>query len=349
MKVTYRTIAKETGFSLATVYLAFNRSPKIPEDTRDRILSVAQNLGYQPSPSMRRLMMEIRKPPSARQHLEMGFVSNWSHPLSLGPDEPLKRVFSAAAQRAVELGYTWREYPSHESVNTLKKIQQEIRYKSVNGVLIFPPRHTDFTPALYDLNVPIILVGLSIPELPYPCVESDHYQCAETSCLKLLEAGCKRIGFIKDAFFSSALFARFEGAYLATLSNAGLPRLPALVAEGRNAKLIAEYVEVNRCDGILTVGNCNLASIRRFGATFCKSLRMACYGGRSSADDRCGVSGIDEQSEVLGRVAVEHLARAIETHENISGSNAYSITIPGRWISGKTIQPLTESDNYDSA
>lgn len=55
MKPTIYTIAEEAGVSIATVSRAFNHSPRISEETRQRVLRVADALGYRPSASARNL------------------------------------------------------------------------------------------------------------------------------------------------------------------------------------------------------------------------------------------------------------------------------------------------------
>lgn len=55
MKETIYTIAKEAGVSIATVSRALNNHPRVGRDTRERILKIAESLGYQPSASARGL------------------------------------------------------------------------------------------------------------------------------------------------------------------------------------------------------------------------------------------------------------------------------------------------------
>jgi DNA-binding LacI/PurR family transcriptional regulator len=143
-------------------------------------------------------MTEIRKKPTERRCLELGFINNWSHSLVQAPDEPLQKMFQRATRRAEELGYRWKEYWTHESSQLLNKMDIEMWQKSVDGILIFPPRHIGFIPHLQKSKVPVFLVGLHLPELNYPCVEADHYFNAELACMKLIAKKCKRIGVVLD-------------------------------------------------------------------------------------------------------------------------------------------------------
>lgn len=55
MKVTLKDIARECGVSLGTASLAINNRPGINEETRRRVISIAEKNGYQPSMNARTL------------------------------------------------------------------------------------------------------------------------------------------------------------------------------------------------------------------------------------------------------------------------------------------------------
>lgn len=329
--VTYRQISKETGFSIGTVYLAFKNSTRISQATRSVILKCAERLHYAPSPYQRQLMTEIRKKPTERRCLELGFINNWSHSLVQAPDEPLQKMFQRATRRAEELGYRWKEYWTHESSQLLNKMDIEMWQKSVDGILIFPPRHIGFIPHLQKSKVPVFVVGLNLPELNYPCVEADHYFNAELACMKLIAKKCKRIGFVLDSFFHESPFSRFEGAFRATIARSGLAAIEPLLCEGSDVAEIARYIEDHRCDGILTVANCDPASVARAGGKFAKRVKLACYGGWSVEDARRGVPGVDDRNEVIGAIAVEQLALAIESQVWPPSNGPFRIHVPGVW------------------
>ena len=40
------------------------------------------------------------------------------------------------------------------------------------------------------------------------------------------------------------------------------------------------YIEDHRCDGILTIANCDPVAVARAGGKFAKRVKLACYGGR---------------------------------------------------------------------
>ncbi len=55
MKVTLKTIAEEAGLSVTTVSRALGGYADVNEETRNRIIEIAERLGYQPNLTARHL------------------------------------------------------------------------------------------------------------------------------------------------------------------------------------------------------------------------------------------------------------------------------------------------------
>lgn len=55
MKTKITTVAKKAGVSIATVSRAFNEKELVREETRNKIIRIAKELNYKPSPIARGL------------------------------------------------------------------------------------------------------------------------------------------------------------------------------------------------------------------------------------------------------------------------------------------------------
>ena len=63
--VPQRAVAEHLGLSQATVSMALAGHPRIPAETRDRVLAAADELGYRPNPALRslaRYRKSVREP-----------------------------------------------------------------------------------------------------------------------------------------------------------------------------------------------------------------------------------------------------------------------------------------------
>jgi len=59
MAVRMRDVADAAGVSIAAVSLALSGNTRIPVETRERIVSLAQQMGYRPHAGARALRTEI--------------------------------------------------------------------------------------------------------------------------------------------------------------------------------------------------------------------------------------------------------------------------------------------------
>src|SRR5919206_3543758 len=92
-------LARKTGVSVATVSRALNGSPEVSESTRERILSLAQELDYTPSAAARQLVRQ-------RSHV-VGVIleTGAGHPDLLHPffQEVLVGIQHGAGERGYDL------------------------------------------------------------------------------------------------------------------------------------------------------------------------------------------------------------------------------------------------------
>jgi hypothetical protein len=103
---------------------------------------------------------------------------------------------------------------------------------------------------------------------------------------------------------------------------------------------IAEYVENNACDGILTGPNCDPGFLASMRGKHSRNVRIATYPGQYSVDRSRNLSGIDEQWELIGRCAMDELARSIEMHRVDTVELPQHLLVPGVWVEGATTKPL---------
>jgi len=341
--VNFKTISKASGYSTATVSLALSGHPRISESTRQKIKKIAKTLGYTPSPAVRALMSEIRRPPMMRSRMDVAFINNWSHPFLTGPEEPLRAFFEGAVRSARQLGYLWNEHASGGNRDKMALLEKTLKHRNVDGALIFPTNELGYLPLFKNLNIPMIAVGLALPDLHVTTVQADHYLNVCTAFKMLFQRGCRRIGFVSDKYTSQSNYFRFSGAYLASLHESGIEPIEPLIVEGGVMREISAYVERMKCDGILVGPNCNLTDIRASGGDYARKVRIATYCGMCRNDLRNRISGIDERWEYIGGIAMDHLAKNIELHTTEKEEGAKLILIPGVWVEGETTMPLKTS------
>ena len=338
--VSFRKIALESGFSKSTVSLAFKGDPQIPAATRQKIINIAARLGYRPSPAMRKWMSEIRRSPKNRAILSVAFLYSNRRPKPTGPEEPNYMMFRGAADHAQKLGYQVEEYITHDSLDDIVILEKKMRRLNTDGILLFPPWDLDFVPNFKLLKLPSIILGVAPEGIRFRSVRADHYGNVQKACRKLIAVGCKKIGLVGEPHILRHVFSAFEGAFFATIYQAGLPHISPLITGSDPMHEIESYVEKHACDGILVGPNCDPAVLGSSRGRYARNVRIATYPGQYSVIRSRNISGIDEQWETIGRCAMDELARSIEMHRVDTVELPQHLLVPGVWVEGGTTKPL---------
>lgn len=246
-RITIMEIARAAGVTGATVSRALRSSPLVKPATRERIRSVADKMGYQPSMEAR--MLRLRSTPKNNAMTSWGFVvpaiKNGVFP-SL-----LTSMVNQAQQREIQLLPCNSEF---QGATTSEKVIQLIE-SGIQGLLIYPPDIGMIDAAtLYKIQqskIPIVSLINTLEGLDCPVVSIDYEQLGRMAAEHLLSLGRKRIGFITGRWWnvSKRQFVGFkEVLYKAGLD---LPDNRVRVAygpdwrekevQGRTNELKAEY------------------------------------------------------------------------------------------------------------
>ena len=184
-RITIRDIAERAGVSKGAVSYALNGLPGVSDDTRDRILSIADELGWYPNRAARAL--------SAARADACGFVlARPARTLALEPFfmEFLAGVESELATRSVAL-----------TIQLARDVEEEIQiYRRwwgehrVDGVLVVDLRVDDpRIRELHRLGLPAVVVGGPLHDRTLAAVWHDEASTVEEAVRYLAALGHDRI------------------------------------------------------------------------------------------------------------------------------------------------------------
>jgi len=223
-KVTSHDVARKAGVSRTTVSFVINNTPgiRIPEETRNRVLEAARQLGYFPHAAARSL--------ATQKSYTVGLV------LCQSPDRVFQDAFLPEVLRGV--GEAMRNTGYRVLVESVEDITRPNAYvdlvleQRIDGLILSGPRSDDAElPRLREEGFPVILLG-QLPGSALPSVDVDNVDGARKAVEHLISLGHSRIGLITNApplYTGSA--HRLEG-YRIALSAHGLPYDEALVCYG---------------------------------------------------------------------------------------------------------------------
>lgn len=185
--VTIRDVARRAGVSVATASRALNGKQVVNAQTRERILTVMEELGFTPSPAARRL--------SLGRTLTVGVVVSF-----------LTRPQAAERLRGVDAVLTDSEFDL--VIYNVESVQKRDHYLATlveahrtDGLLVVSlPPPFEVIAVLERAPVPVVFIDVHVPEISsMPRVIGDDVDGGAMAARHLLELGHRRIGFIGDA------------------------------------------------------------------------------------------------------------------------------------------------------
>ena len=340
--MSLRRIAAELGVSASTVSLALRNSPKIPEETRERILREARRLGYRPDAKLKELMSHLRMTGVRKQEACFGVISFYDTPRPWERSLHLKRIFDSASKRADELGYRLEPIWIRAPGMTYRRIRSILDARGIQGLISFgSPILAEEFPRELD-HYAIVTQGMSI-STPLHRVTSHFYSDVTRALNKLHEMGYRRPGLVIGTYeelrsahaYSSAYFGWCEHTY-------GTPALvPVLRLENVEEAPFLTWFHTHRPDAIIFVHLYNRIAelgtvLKRHGIRIPQDLGVAVVSHILEGTD---YSGMEQNQQILGTWAIELLVSRLMNRDFGIPAHPRLEMVESQWIDGKTLRP----------
>jgi LacI family transcriptional regulator len=215
-----KEFAKTIGMSQTTVSRALSGYPEVRQETRQRILKLAQEFGYHPNRSAAGL--------ATGRAGAVGIVLRGGKGFSPNVTEFLSGLGSRLETRQIDILITVVEDKEAE----LAAYQRLAASKRVDAVILHTPtvgdERMDF---LKKLKMPFIVHGRGDEDSGYPWIDIDNFGSSYRAASHLLDIGHRRIGIING--FKGEVYAEHrEQGYRKALKERGLVAKPEWIAHG---------------------------------------------------------------------------------------------------------------------
>jgi DNA-binding LacI/PurR family transcriptional regulator len=310
--VTIRDVARLAGVSVATASRALNGKDVVSPETRERILSVMQELAFSPSPAARRL--------SLGRTLTIGVVVSF-----------LTRPQAAERLRGVDAVLADSEFDL--VIYNVESVQKRDHYLATlaqshltDGLLVMSlPPEPEAAAALRSSPVPVVFIDVHSDAIEgLPRVLGDDVDGGALAAAHLVEVGHREIGFIGDlpenpfGFTSSSDRQR---GMTAALRRAGIEVDPAWVGLGAHGRYEARdlaramLTRDRRPTAILAASDTQalgvIAAAHELGLHVPDDLSVVGYDDIEAAD-YVGLTTVRQQLFESGRVGAELLLAEID-------------------------------------
>ena len=180
--------AKRANVSTATISRAFHEPDKLRADTRDRVLALAQKLGYYPSPSGRAL--------KRGRHDVLGVI--WPLEVEGAEAEFAQRILASLTRHLVTNDLDLLVCPVNRSEpETLAHAHRTLQRSRCDAWILLYPRHHDaLIASLANSHKPVVCLMGNLPECPaWKSVRLNQRSWIEDALQRLRAAGCRNVLF----------------------------------------------------------------------------------------------------------------------------------------------------------
>lgn len=337
--VTLRDIAVACGLHPSTVCLALKNAPSIPRATRQRIQAAAETLGYRPNVAARNLAL-LRLEKNSGGVLPIAWI-NQEHERDHWHRDPVAHAyFTAAQQRATQLGYHLEEIWTRERGITPARVVQILQARGIAGVLF--PVHQAFDFSLLNPGWgEFSLVGFNDQRLAewVDVVCPDHYANTRSALRRLRLLGYSRIGLVLAPQLDAATGGLLRGSFLRyesdTLPAECVPICFVPDASDPSRESLQEWLEEQRPDAVL---GCDAALVAHGREVLPNVAWIRLHGALEAFD-----AGIEEPAAEIAVTAVDCVVEKMRRFDRGLRELTRVHLIKGQWREHRLRTDLPET------
>ena len=337
-----RDIAQHTGVSVATVSKCLSGKRDVSAATRRRVLATCQELGYHTNPLVAALMRSRRRHTPPTDTLTLAFVT--AFPTEDGwrrhPSPIFRQMFAGAEARARERNYRLEHFWLFREGMNNARFSQILEARGLRGLLIAPVPDTQTAIELHWPAFSTIVLGLTPTTRPFHRVATDYYQSMLLVMEECLKLGYRRPGLAARLETIRRLEFRWEGAWLVACERFGLKTPPPpLFVDEWTPGTVARWLDREQPDVVIGPILGKLEEIiRGSGRRIPADLGLVGLLVPQAGDR---LSGVLQDGEVIGAVAIDQLISAVERTETGIPEHPITHTTLGRWNPGRTLRRVT--------
>ncbi len=337
--ITLQQIADEARVCRSTVSLALRNSRKIGRETRERVQSVAQRLGYRPNPLISAHMAFLRTLDPKATGQCIAFVCNRSlAEIRADTRTPLHTYYLGARARAHELGYELELFNLFDHGMSGRRLSKILIARGISGVIIAPLSEgrglSDVTLEWEAFALAMIEHTFIEPRLHKVC--NDEFSTIGRMIQRLLDTGFTRIGLAMPTqmdehanHFWLAGYQTFQA--LAAAKN----RVPHLITERWERDAFLAWYRRWKPEAVVTIGGDAVRWLRGAGVRVPEDVSCTTLYWKS---DRSDVSGFYQNHELMAAAAVDMVVAQLNRNERGLPVSEKTTLIQAEWRDGTTLR-----------
>ncbi|MBC2602628.1 LacI family DNA-binding transcriptional regulator [Puniceicoccus vermicola] len=335
-RVSMRDIAREANVSVMTVSLALRNSPRVKQQTGERVRAVAKQMGFTPDPALRALISYRNLKSTQKFRGSIAYINNTPEP-NLTQTSPLhSQIFSGATERGESLGYMIREFWMHEEGLKSQRASQILLSRGIQGLVLGPQTRAHSEIEMDWQHFSVVQLGFSLEAPRFHLIFTDIFAVVARIFQELANYGYRRIGLVLQKDQDERVQNRYSGAYLAMQNKLPkrLKRIPVF-SESQAKEKIGLWYDKYKPDAIIGGPELfqHLQAVRELKTP--EDIGYACPFYLKRVE---GMAHADGRQDEVGRKSMEILSSLIERNERgIPDSRIIHLLEPS-WTPGSTLR-----------
>ncbi len=343
-KVTLQDVAARAGVSISTASRSLTGAVNISKVTQARVLSAVEALGYRYNPLLGEVMRSTRRGAPSHYLGTLAYITPYDDVQEWRATPTLCRHWSAARDQAALFGFGVSEFALTSHGMTARRLGEILRARGIAGILLAAFPKDPFELVLPWEHFATVPVGHMVQNPQLDCVVSDHTQAVLMAGRVLAERGYRRIGLAIESYQNSITNHGWANGYAALpAENPALAAIPPFLPSHIDARGFVEWVRKHRVDCVLT-----LSTFRNQPNHMPEWLAEAGLGcprdvGLVSLDvtpATASWAGIDQNSDEIGRAAVDMVMSKIRAGERGIPKVRRSLLVHCQWREGNTVRSV---------
>ena len=332
-RISMRDIANRLNVSRATISRALRNRPEISKALCKKVQRTAAEMGYKPDPVLSALVQYRQGKSLKPVTSELAWINGWLDPAHLRSYREFDLYWQGAAAEAERAGYHLEEFCINKNT-PVSRLETILMARNIRGMLI-PPQGTNIDWGNFGWNqFSVVRFGYSFPTLKAHIVTSDQLTDGLLACKNIWERGYRHIGLVVSPQSTTRFSAGYMYAHISQTQQ--LPPQPFFVDRlnlEKNKRPLREWLKRVHPDAILT----DVPELRQLlsdiGYQVPKDVGLATMTVLDGNVD----AGIDQNSEEIGRAAMQMLISLINHHECGIPSVCRELLVEGKWVDGSTL------------
>ena len=335
--VTYRDIAKRTGFSATTVSLAWRGYPSITEQTREKVLTAARELGYRPNPLVAALMSSLRSKRRKSVEAILAIISPSAKVDRAKVHPGTRQVHELAAQHAKDCGYQTEELVLDRIEEQHKDLDRILHARRVTGLLLDDAGGLTKRLKLDWSRYSVVRIGSRQPPLVFHTVTVDHSAVVRMAIEGVLARGYTRVGLVLPKWIQDVSDGQFAAAWVVARELQGERRLRSVHAcEVLKEGPFLDWVRRDGIDAVITPDHNVLMWLREAGLRVPEDVGVA---HTDTTHPWWPFSGVEQDRDTMVRFAVELLISECNHNHRGCPDHPVRTSALGIWRDGETLRP----------